>query len=118
MNSPESSPGSRLACTIAIVGALLIVLVLVRAMQKYTTPAPVNEARARERRAVLKEVRATDQEALTTYGWVNQNKGFVRLPIKRAEEITLKEWQNPATARSNLISRVDKLNAKEANPFE
>jgi len=55
---------------------------------------------------------------------VNKDKGIVRLPIQRAVELTLQEWQNPAAARSNLISRVDKATAvppkapEKPNPFE
>ena len=48
---------------------------------------------------------------LTTYGWVDQPKGVVRLPIAEAMQLTLRDWQNPAAARSNLIARVEKATA-------
>jgi hypothetical protein len=118
MNSTESSNSSRLCYTVAILGTFLILYVLVRAMQHYTRPEPPTQARALERRGFLKEIKAADQDTLTTYGEVSKTKGFYRVPIKRAEEIVLKEWQNPAAARSNLLARADKLAAKEANPFE
>ena len=118
MNSTDSSKTSGLAYAIAILGTFLILYGLVRVMQHYTRPAPPTQARALERRSFLKELKAADQDALTTYGEVSMVKGLYRVPIKRAEEIVLKEWQNPAAARSNLVARADKLAAKEANPFE
>ena len=48
---------------------------------------------------------------LTTYGWVDQPKGVVRLPIADAMQLVLRDWQNPAAARSNLIARVEKATA-------
>jgi hypothetical protein len=118
MNSTDRPTSSPLAYAVAILGTFLILYGLVRVMQHYTKPAPPTQARALERRSFLKEIRAADQDALTTYGEVNKAKGFYRVPIKRAEEIVLKEWQNPAAARSNLVARADKMAAKEANPFE
>ncbi len=44
-----------------------------------------------ERKALLTEQRAKDQAAATTYGWVDQPKGVVRLPIDRAIELTVRD---------------------------
>jgi hypothetical protein len=35
-------------------------------------------------RADLQEIRAAEEHALTSYGWVDQSKGMVRMPIDRA----------------------------------
>ena len=35
----------------------------------------------------------------------------MRIPIDRAVELSLKLWQDPAAARSNLIARVEKATA-------
>jgi hypothetical protein len=35
----------------------------------------------------------------------------VRLPIAEAMKLALRDWQNPAAARSNLIARVEKATA-------
>ena len=61
-----------------------------------------------ERKKNLAELRAVEAEALNTYGWVDQGKGVVRLPVARAMEITLLEYQNPVAARSNRVARADK----------
>lgn len=37
----------------------------------------------------LAEMREAEQKALTTYGWVDRQKGIVRVPIDRAMQLTL-----------------------------
>ncbi|HEU6448647.1 MAG TPA: hypothetical protein VFV23_09455 [Verrucomicrobiae bacterium] len=73
----------------------------------------------------LAEIRQTEEVALKYPGWVDQPRGIVRLPIDMAMQIAAREWQNPDTARKDLISREEKLNAPapknaapKANPFE
>ena len=44
-----------------------------------------------ERAALLAEQRAKAKEAATTYGWVDQSAGVVRLPVDRAIALTVKE---------------------------
>ena len=99
------------AYAIGIFGTFLIVAMLVLAMRHYTRPAPVGANRVEERYKFLQDQRAADAKALTEYDWVDKDKGNVRLPVQRALELTLQEWQNPAAARSNLISRVEKATA-------
>src|SRR5882762_5879766 len=98
------------AYAVAILGSFLIVYGLVKFMQKYTAPAPVGQARVEERKKFLAELRNESAKVLNSYDWQDQPKGIVRLPIARAMELTLQEYQNPGAARSNLISRADKAN--------
>src|SRR6476469_4881331 len=37
----------------------------------------------------LADMRAAEQKALTTYGWADQQKGIVRIPIDQAMQLTL-----------------------------
>lgn len=37
----------------------------------------------------LQKMRLTEERALTTYGWVDQQKGIVRIPIEEAKKIAL-----------------------------
>ena len=106
---PKSRCGALCAYSIAVVGAFLIVAGLVWVMYLYTRPEPLAEDRAVFRRKTLAEVQAADAEALDTpaYAWQDQSKGVVRMPIKDAMELSLRWWQNPAQARSNLIARVE-----------
>jgi hypothetical protein len=55
----------------------------VEAVEGVLTPA--------ERKALLTENRAKEQAAATSYGWVDQPKGVVRLPIDRAIELTVRD---------------------------
>jgi hypothetical protein len=41
----------------------------------------------------LKDLRAHEQTELTTYGWIDQKAGVVRLPIDRAMELTVQALQ-------------------------
>jgi hypothetical protein len=44
-----------------------------------------------ERKKLLTEHRTKEQTESTTYGWVDQKAGVVRLPIDRAIEFTVRE---------------------------
>ncbi|AOS45017.1 hypothetical protein Verru16b_02086 [Lacunisphaera limnophila] len=55
----------------------------VQAVEGVLTPA--------ERKVRLAELRTKEQSAATTYGWVDQPKGVVRLPIDRAIELTVRD---------------------------
>ena len=98
---------------IAIVGSFLIVAGLVWVMYHFTRPEPLGEDRAAIRRKALKELRASNEDILNShnYVWQDQAKGMVRLPIDQAMALTLRLWQNPAAARTNLIARVEKATA-------
>ncbi|PYK17526.1 MAG: hypothetical protein DME55_09765 [Verrucomicrobia bacterium] len=67
-------------------------------------PAPrgsdYEEARAKKRVENLKTVREEADKALTTYGWIDKNKGLARIPVERAMELTVAELakQKPAPA--------------------
>lgn len=66
------------------------------AMKIYTPHAamvaPVEGVRTPvERKALLTEHRTKEQADSTSYGWVDQSAGIVRLPIDRAIELTVRE---------------------------
>jgi hypothetical protein len=113
--------GSRWITPIGVIGALLTMAILVAIMVQYTRPENLNAKRAAERAKALAEMNAQNQEALSTYGWLDQPKGLVRLPISRAMELTVNNWLSPATGRSNLMERVEKATVvppPPPNPFE
>jgi hypothetical protein len=58
------------------------------------------ETRAKKRLENLKTLREDAEKALTSYAWVDKNKGVVRIPISRAMELTIAELaqQKPAAA--------------------
>ena len=124
MNPQPARERTGLAYLAGILGSLLIVAALVWAMQRYTQPPPLGEDRIAVRKKALADLRATEASELESYGWVDQTKGVVRLPINEAMKLALREWQNPAAARSNLIARVEKATAvppaapAKPSPFE
>ncbi|HET9418763.1 MAG TPA: hypothetical protein VFO30_05430 [Chthoniobacterales bacterium] len=67
-------------------------------------PAPrgdtYEEMRARKRIDNLKAAREADAKELGTYGWIDKNKGTVRVPIDRAMQLAVAELakQKPAPA--------------------
>ena len=111
MNHHPAPERTGLAYLVGILGSLLIIAALVWAMWHYTQPPPLGEDRAALRKKALAELRAAEASELESYGWVDQGKGVVRLPITEAMKLALRDWQNPAAARSNLIARVEKATA-------
>ena len=111
MSSQPARERTGLAYLAGILGSLLIVAALVWAMQRYTQPPPLGEDRVAVRKKALADLRAAEAIELENYGWIDQAKGVVRLPIAEAMKLALRDWQNPAAARSNLIARVEKATA-------
>jgi hypothetical protein len=111
MNHQPAAERSGLAYLFGILGSLLIVAALAWAMQRYTQPPPLGEDRIALRKKALADLRAAEADELESYGWVDQAKGVTRLPIAEAMKLALRDWQNPAAARSNLIARVEKATA-------
>jgi len=108
-NAPRSS--APLTYVVGIVGALLIVFILVRAMQSYLPPAPLGTERAAERMKNLTELRQAEVPILDGYAWQDQGKGLVRLPIEEAMSQVVRMYQQPDSARARLIERSDKASA-------
>jgi hypothetical protein len=92
---------------------------------KFSVPVPAIDAdRAAGRAKDLAEIRATENTDLTQLGWIDQQRGVVRLPIVTAMRLAAQEWKNPAQARADLIAREDKASAPapaapaKPNPFD
>jgi hypothetical protein len=58
------------------------------------------EMRAKQRLEKVKPAREEDAKALSTYAWIDKNKGTARIPIDRAMELTVAELaqKKPAPA--------------------
>ena len=108
----------------AIAGTFLLMAVLIWVMYRYTRPEDLNAARVLERYRFLEEVLTSEAKATTEYAWRDRSKGLVILPVERALELSLQEWQNPAAARSNLVARLQKAMEQPppppppVNPYE
>jgi hypothetical protein len=93
-------------------------------MRENAEPPPLGANRAEERRKARAEASMAAVEALNSYGWVDQGKGVVRMPISNAMVLTVREWQNPGAARSNMVALAERSAAAApappppANPYE
>jgi hypothetical protein len=119
MNSESCCQKIRLGAYAAgLLGTFLIVALLARLMQSYAGAPSIAATRAAERMQIMSEYKAANEPLVDNYDWQDQAKGFVRVPIARAEELVLQEWQDPAAARSNLMARAAKAFALPPKPPE
>lgn len=124
--SGELRPARASLFTFVIValGALLIAGALVWIVVRATRPQDVSAARAEERRKALVQTREEESKAMNNYDRVGAGPGFVRMKVEDAMKLTIKEYQDPATARKELIARADKAGtpppqaAPPPNPYE
>lgn len=93
---------------IGVIGAFLVMIVLVAALRHYTAVSPVNQARAAERYKIAEEERRKARVELDTAAWLDKEKGVVRLPNPVATALAVKQWQDPAKARAELLERAAK----------
>jgi hypothetical protein len=62
------------------------------------------ETRATKRMEKLKTLREESQKELTTYAWVDKNKGVARIPIDRAMEVTVADLAQKKPAPAGPIA--------------
>jgi hypothetical protein len=62
------------------------------------------ETRAKKRIEQLKTLREENQKELTTYAWVDKNKGVARIPIDRAMELTVADLAQKKPAPAGPIA--------------
>src|SRR4029450_12323226 len=62
------------------------------------------ETRAKKRMENLKTVGEDAEKALNAYGWVDKNKGVVRIPISRAMNLTVAELAQKKPAAAGPIA--------------
>ncbi|MGH8100196.1 MAG: hypothetical protein ACREIW_02780 [Chthoniobacterales bacterium] len=60
--------------------------------------------RAKARTEKLKTLHEEDAKALTTYGWINKDKGVAHIPIERAMELTVTELAQKKPAPAYAIA--------------
>jgi len=88
-----------IVCLFALFG--LIVLAVIG-------PSPrtgdYEETRATKRMEKLKALHEESQKELTTYAWVDKNKGVARIPIDRAMEVTVADLAQKKPARAGPIA--------------
>jgi len=103
-NSNRAS-GAAIAFVVAIVLFVALGLTVKLAM---TSPS-IDEDRGAERSKALAQLRATEDKSLNTAGWIDQQRGIVRLPIETA--IQQAAGQNAELIRNDLKIRAEKAAA-------
>lgn len=93
---------------LGVLGAFVVMVVLVAALRHYTQVPTVDEARAQERYKIHAEIVQAAAHELSTPGWIDKEKGIVRLPNQVATELAVTLWKDPAKARADLLERADK----------
>ncbi|MGA9778742.1 MAG: hypothetical protein ACLPRE_05755 [Limisphaerales bacterium] len=93
-----------------LVAGFLFAILALAVRHSVCVPA-IDADRAALRSKDLADIRATEVQALNNPGWIDPQRGIVRLPIDLAIQIAAQEWQNPAAARTNLIVREEKATA-------
>jgi len=117
-------PNGATAAALGFILVCFIVAALILAMKHSVHPPAIDADAAAARVKALAELHVAESNALNQAGWIDQNRGLVRLPVSVAMQITENEWRNPTAARSNLIARVEKATAPapaapaKPNPFE
>jgi hypothetical protein len=88
----SASNGSFLTLAAAIGGfAIFALIVFIAYLPQKPAPIPEGTRTPEQRKAALAELRAKEKAAATTYGWVDQSAGVVRIPVDEAVAITIKE---------------------------
>jgi len=89
-----------------------VLFVALVAVVKFSVSVPaINADRAAVRAKALADIRAAEATALTTPGWIDQDRNLVRLPIDTALQLAAQAAQNPAAARTDLLARAAKAAA-------
>jgi hypothetical protein len=118
MNSDQNNVNQVNRASSAATGFIIasLIFIVLAVIVKFSVAVPAMDAdRDAVRAKALAEVRAAEDKALATAGWVDQSRGLVRLPIETAMQITEQAWQNPAQARADLLSRQENA-SKPAKP--
>jgi hypothetical protein len=88
-----------IVCLFALFG--LIVLAVIGPSPR---TSDYEEARAKKRMEKLKALQEENQKDLTTYAWVDKNKGVARIPIDRAMEVTVADLAQKKPAPAGPIA--------------
>ena len=90
LENPVDVPRKSYVLTvIGVVASLLLFLAIMLIAYLPNRPTPVNEEIVEERRLKYSEMSAKQSALMEQYQWVDQEKGVVRIPIKRAMALTV-----------------------------
>jgi hypothetical protein len=91
----------------------LLALVLLRAAPRGSN---FEEKRAKARAEKLQAAQKQHFAALTTYGWVDKNKGVVRIPVTEAMKLTVAQLADKKPTAANPIATPEPAAAPGTSP--
>jgi hypothetical protein len=100
-----------IVCLFVLFG--LIVLALIGPSPR---TSDYEETRAKKRMEKLKTLHEESQKELTTYAWVDKNKGVARIPIDRAMEVTVADLAQKKPAPAGPIAAPASAEATAGKP--
>src|SRR6187455_2341682 len=83
---------------------LLFGLIVLAVIGPSPRTSDYEETRAKKRIEKLKALREENQKELTTYAWLDKNKGVARIPIDRAMELTVADLAQKKPAPAGPIA--------------
>lgn len=87
----EPSDKRALFSALGFIGAFGLFLFILYIAYLPNRPGAVDRSLVKKREALLAENKATQLNAANTYGWVDQSRGIVRIPVERAMKLTVQE---------------------------
>tara|TARA_Y100000588_G_C14277222_1_gene934976 strand:+ start:4915 stop:5226 length:312 start_codon:yes stop_codon:yes gene_type:complete len=90
---------NRMHFSLSVAGIILAILMfgfIILIAYLPTRPKPVDQDLIDQRLAILAEVNSKQHSLANSYGWVDQTKGVVRIPIERAMELTERDLRGEA----------------------
>jgi hypothetical protein len=101
---------------VVIVALFMAMFELMCWSRETSQPAPIDGIRAGERAKALAGIRKSAADQLENYKLLDETKGQVRVPIRRAMELVVQEWADPAKGRTHLIAEYDRFNPPPPPP--
>jgi hypothetical protein len=99
----ESDKPNNAAIVVATVVTVVAIVVMVVAVKEYFAFAAQDEIAAKQlspENTVKRAVKAREQAALSTYQWVDESKGIVRIPVDEARKLVVRDWDKVPAADS------------------
>jgi hypothetical protein len=112
----NNGKGKTAITIVAILATFLLMAFLVRQMVKVTQPAPIAASVGAARAEENAKIRAAGAEAAKNWGYSDQARGMVRLPVEDAMKLTVQGYQNAAAFKTDLVARVEKASAPPPKP--
>ncbi len=88
-NKPDINQKSYVLTVVGVVASLLLFLAIMLLAYLPNRPDSVNAQIVEERTRKFNEMDAKQQALKDQYSWVDQKSGVVRIPVKRAMELTV-----------------------------